>query len=141
MKKTLSNIIDRVQKRNAVGIIYNIPKNETAILINNLLDQHRSIVVQGSFADCYKTLAFRLGVQFKRKGFHYYMLPSIAENKIVVVLGADLIKPSYSKVFEEFKNIKIPLLLLLHKDAALDKIRSFPAFSHVLTMEQNFKEI
>lgn len=141
MNKTVSSLINRIQKRNAVGIIYNIPKNDSAILINNLLDQHRSVVVQGSFADCYKTLAFRLGKQLDKKGFTYYMLPSLLDEKIVIVNNADLIKPSFSKVFDEFKKLKIPLLLLMNKEATMDKVRSFPAFSRVLTIEQNFKEL
>ena len=62
--KKLAGIIDRVQKKKAVGVIYNIPKDCAARLHNKLLD-NKHIVVKGSDAYTSAMLLFRLGKKFK----------------------------------------------------------------------------
>jgi hypothetical protein len=59
LKKVLG-IVDRVLKKKAIGIIYNIHKDDEAALQNYLLDE-KHIVVKGSDAYTSAMLLFRLG--------------------------------------------------------------------------------
>lgn len=141
MKKQIFNIIDRVKKKNAVGIIYNIPKNECAMLINKMLDDKMHIVVRGTDAFKSQMLSHRLGREFKIKHFSLSMLPGLIDGKLITINGADVVMPSYSKILEDFSKMKIPLLLLIHNEVSMEKIRKFSAYTRVLTIEYDYKNL
>ncbi|NMB83029.1 MAG: hypothetical protein GYA14_14550 [Ignavibacteria bacterium] len=141
MKKQIFKIIERVKKKNAVGIIYNIPKNDCAIISNKLLDEKIHIPIHGSDAFKAEMLTNRLGRFFKMKHFNLMMLPGLIDGKILTILGADVIMPSYSKVIENLSKMKIPLLLLLYNEISMEKIRKMNAYNRVLTIEFDYNSL
>ena len=139
MRKVLS-IIDRVRKKKAVGIIYNIPKNDQAVLQNKLLDQ-KHIIINGSDAYTSAMLLFRLGKKFKTKHLQLKMVPGFINGCIICITDADGIKSSYSKVLDDFNKYKIPLLILMNSDAPMKDFRKLGAYQRVLTIEQDYQSL
>jgi hypothetical protein len=141
MKQNVLNIVNRIIKKKAVGIIYNVPKNDRALLQNKLLDEKKHLVVQGRDVYTSAMLKMRLGHQLKVKHLSYNMLPTLLDGKMITITDADMIKESYNKIFDDFFKYKIPLLLLVNKDAAMDDIRKLSAYTRVLTMEFDYSSI
>jgi hypothetical protein len=141
MKQNVLNIINRIIKKKAVGIIYNVPKNDKAILNNKLLDEKKHLVIHGK--DAYTSAMFRhrLGRELKIKNLSFNMLPTLLDGKMITVIDADMIKDSYSLIFDDFFKYKIPLLLLVNKDTAMDDIRKLSAYTRVLTMEFDYTSL
>lgn len=139
-KKKTIGIIDRIEKRNALGFIYNIPKDDAKELIEKL-SPRKHLHIKCTDAPDYQMLKNRLGFILKMKGFSYDMLPGLIDNKILTLSAADIIKPSYSKVFQELSTLKIPMLLIMTTDSAMNRIRKFEAFNNSFTIEQNYKEL
>ena len=138
-KKMLS-IIDRVRKKKAVGIIYNIPKNDQAVLQNKLLDQ-KHIIINGSDAYTSVMLLYRLQKILKVKRLQLSMIPGLINGNIIVLTSADGIRSSYSKVLDDFNKYKIPLLILMNSDAPMKDFRKLGAYQRVLTIEQDYSTI
>jgi hypothetical protein len=138
MKKTVLNIVNRIIKNKAVGIIYNVPKNDAALLQNKLLDENKHILFKGS--DVFTSAMFRnrLGTHLRTPHLSYNMLPALLDGKMITIMDADIIKDSYNKIFDDFFKYKIPLLLFVNKDSAMDDIRHLRAYSRVLTMEFDY---
>jgi hypothetical protein len=141
MKKQVFKIIERVKKKSAVGIIYNISKNECAMLSNKMLDEKMHVVVKGTDAFKSQMLAHRLGKEFKIKHFSLSMLPGLIDGKLITINGADVVMPSYSRIMEDFSRMKIPLLLLIHNEVSMDKIRKMSAYNRVLTIEYDYNSL
>jgi len=140
MKRKVLGIIERVQKRKAVGIIFNIPKNEEAILQNKLLDK-KNIVIKGRDAYTSAMLLYRLSNQLKIKNLSFDQLPGIIDGKIIVITGADIIKTSYVRVLDDSSKYKIPVLLLMRKDQKMNDIRKSPVYQRIFTIEQNYQSL
>lgn len=136
MKKILS-IIDRVRKRKAIGIIYNIPVDEEIKLEKKLIEENH-IIVKGSYACRGAMLQYRLGIKLKLKHFRFCMLPGMLEGRIICIKGADTLKPSYSRVLDDFHKYKIPLLLLMNNDSSMNDFRKLGAYHRVFTIEQDY---
>jgi len=135
----MDKFVERVQKQKALGIIYNIPNVDAALLVNRLLDEKKLIVVNASDAYTSSMLKYRLGSKFKVKGFSFNMLPALTDGKIITINHADIIKESYARVFEDFRQYGIPLLLLMHSDSAMKDLRKWSSYSRVMTIEADFK--
>lgn len=140
MKKKVQNIIDRVMKKKAIGIIYNIPKNDLAMIQNSLLDD-KHIVIRGHDAYTVGMLSNRLGRQLKAKHFSFNMLPALVIGKMVTITDADIIKDSFGRVMDDFYKYKTPLLLLMINDVSMDNLRNLKAYSRVLTIERDYKTL
>jgi len=140
MKKKVLGIVDRVLNKKAVGIIYNIPNNEEAILQNKLLDE-KHIVIKGSDAYTSAMLLFRLSKKFNTKHLQSNMIPGFINGYLICITGADGIKSSYSRVLDEFNKYKIPLLILMHSDAPMKDFRRLGAYQRVLTIEQDYSTL
>ena len=138
-RKVLS-IIDRVRKKKAVGIIYNIPKNDQAVLQNKLLDQ-KHIIINGSDAYTSVMLLYRLQKILKVKRLQLSMIPGLINGNIIVLTSADGIRSSYSKVLDDFNKYKIPLLILMNSDAPMKDFRKLGAYQRVLTIEQDYQSL
>lgn len=141
MKKQIFKIIERVKKKNAVGIIYNIPKNDSALLNNRMLDDKLCIAVNAHDAYTAQMFNYRLGLYLKIKRFNLSMLPGLIDDKILLVNSADVIMPSFSKVLDELQRLKIPLLLLMHNEVSMDKVRKMNAYNRVLTIEYDYNSL
>jgi hypothetical protein len=139
LKKVLG-IVDRVLKKKAIGIIYNIHKDDEAALQNYLLDE-KHIVVKGSDAYTSAMLLFRLGKRLNTKHLQFKMIPGFINGYVICITGADGIKSSYSRVLDEFNKYKIPLLLLMHSDAPMKDFRKLGAYQRVLTIEQDYSTL
>ena len=137
MKKDLLKIIERIQRKKAVGIFYNVDKENTALIVNKLLDEKLAVHVRGKFASDKVTLKFRLGRLFKIKYFDFSMLPAAIENKILVISEADYIRSSYTDVLEILNKDKVPALLIMNSNA-VDKVRKLKCFMSILTIEYDF---
>lgn len=137
MKRKVLDIIDRVQKRKALGIIFNVPKDHEAKINNKLLDNHH-LVFKGN--DVYTTamLTFRLSKRLKIKNVSVDMLPSLIDGKVIVITGADIIKESYAKLFLESSKYKVPILLLMNREQKISDLRKLPVYNKILTIEQNY---
>jgi len=140
MKKLL-NIIARVKKAKATGIIYNLPKQEAALLQNKLLDRREVLVIKGREAYTPPMLINRLKYQLKQKRLNISMLPTFIDDKIILINEADLLMPSYNKVFEEFKKYQIPLVLLFNNGHAIKDFRKLPVYNKILTIEQDYTNL
>lgn len=138
MKKLL-NIIERVKKAKATGLIYNLPKTQAALLQNKLLDKKAVVAIKGRDAYTPPMLMFRLGHQLKMKRLTVNMLPDLLDGKIILINEADMLKPSYNKVLEQFKEAKIPLLLLFNNGHGIKTFRKLPVYNTMLTIEQDYK--
>lgn len=136
-KNDIKNFIGRVKKQKACGIIYNYPKDDSAMLVHNLLD-NKNIALDGINAYSSDMLKNRLGSWLKIKGLKYNMLPSLIEDKLIVIYRADIIKGSYSKVLDDFHKYKIPLLLIMHNETAMKDFRKLAAYNRVLTIEADY---
>jgi hypothetical protein len=141
MRKNVLDIINRIIKKKAVGIIYNVPQIDKVILQNKFLDEKKHLVVHGR--DVYTSAMFRnrLGTQLKVKHLSYNMLPTLLDGKMITIMDADMIKESYNKIFDDFFKYKIPLLLLVNKDTAMDDIRKLSTYTRVLTMEFDYTSL
>ena len=140
MKKKVLGIIERVLNKKAVGIIYNVPKNDEAILQNKLLDG-KHIVIKGSDAYTSAMLMFRLSKKLNAKHLQSKMIPGFINGYLICITNADGIKSSYSRVLDEFSKYKIPLLLLMHSDAPMKDFRKLGAYQRVLTIEQDYSTL
>lgn len=138
MKKDLLKIIERIQRKKAVGIFYNVDKENTALIVNKLLDENLAVHVRGKFASDKMTLKFRLGNLFKIKKFDYSMLPAAIENKMLLISEADFIKPTYSDVLDNLSKNKVPTLLIVNTNAGIEKVRKLKCFMSILTIEYDF---
>lgn len=141
MKKSLLRNIERIERKKAIGIFYNMPKDEAAILVNNLLDRKKAVHIRGKFADDKQSLKNRLGNYFQIKRFDYDMLPAAMEGRMLILSDADYIRPSYNYVIEKLSDYKIPMLLLMNHESALEKIRKFGMFNQVMTIEIDFNQL
>lgn len=137
MKKKVLDIVDRVSRRKALGIIFNVPKNDEAAIQNKLLDQHHLVF---KAIDVYTSamLGFRLSKRLKLKNISIDMLPSLIDGKIIVITGADILKESYGKIFLECSKYKVPFLLLMNREQKLSDLRKLPVYNKILTIEQNY---
>lgn len=141
MKKQIFKIIDRVKKKNAVGIIFNIPKTDSAMLNNKLLDDKECIAVNAHHAYTAQMFIYRIGKFLKIKRFNLSMLPGLIDGKILLVSSADVIMPSFSKILEDLQKIKIPILLLITSDVSMDKIRNLKSYNRILTIEYDYNSL
>lgn len=139
MKKILS-IVDRVMKRKAIGIIYNIPPDEEKKLEKKLIEENH-IVIKGSYAYRGAMLQYRLGSELNAKHFRFCMLPGLLNNQIICIKNADTLKPSYARVLDEFHKYKIPLLLLMNSDTLMKDFRKLSSYYSVLTIEQDYETL
>lgn len=135
----MDKFIERIIKQKAIGIIYNIPDADASLLVNRLLDEGKHIVINAHDAYTSAMLRFRLGSKLKVRQFTFSMLPSLIDGNLIILKDADIIKPSYSRVFEDFHKYKIPLLLLMNSDAIMDDLRHYAAYNRVMTIEADFK--
>ena len=140
MKKLL-NIIARVKKAKAVGLIYNLPKQEAALLQNKLLDRREVLLIKGRDAYTPPMLMFRLKNIFKIKGLTIQMLPDLLDGKMILINEADMLHASYNKVLEQIKEAKIPLLLLFNNGHGIKEFRKLPVYNKILTIEQDYLNI
>ncbi len=141
MTKKLNNIINRVQKKKAIGIIYNIPKNEMSIIQNRLLDNKQAIILKGRDAYTAPMFMFRLSSKLKMKKLAFHMIPALIDDKLIAVTGADTFTNSYSRILEDAYKYKVPILLFMNTDAAMTEFRRLKAYNKILTIEQNFEEL
>ncbi len=141
MTKKIISIIDRVMKRKAVGIIYNMPKNVVAILQNRLLDEKKAIVIHGQDAFTSAMFIYRMQSILKIKHLSYNMIPTLIDSKMIMVTHADMIKSSFNKVISESFKYKIPILLLMNSDVAMPDFRKLKAYQRVFTIEQDFSKL
>lgn len=140
-KKSLLKDVERIERKKALGIFYNVPEADSKMLINKLLDERRAVHIHGVFADDVQSLKNRLGNYFKIKHFDYDMLPAAIDGKILLVTNADYIRPTYAKVFEKMHNYGVPMILIMKKETTLDKIRKFREFNKLLTIEIDYSVI
>lgn len=141
MTKKIFGIIDRVIKRKAVGIIYNVPKIDEALLQNRLLDEHKVLPVKGRDAYTHSMLLNRLSSKLKVKNCTISMVPALIDGKMIMITGADMIKNSYNRILDESYAYKIPLLIIMNGDTAMRDFRKFAAYQRVFTIEQNYKTL
>ena len=134
-------IVERVLKNKAVGIIYNIPKGDEAILKNKLLDERKAVILKGSDAYTAPMFLFRLSSTLKAKHLSFHMIPALIDGKLVAVTGADVIKTSYNRVLDDSFKYKVPILLLMNTDQSMREFRKLAAYRRVLTIEQNYQEL
>lgn len=140
MKRKVLDIVERVNKRKALGIIFNIPKDQEAQIQNKLLDE-KHIVLKGNDVYTSAMLGFRLSQRLKMKNVSIDMLPSLIDDKVIVITSADILKESYTKVFQESSKYKVPFLLLMNRDQKLTDFRKLPFYQHILTIEQNYQTL
>ncbi len=140
MKTKVIDIVNRVQKRKALGIIYNISKNEEAD-IKQRLEKFEHLIFRGLDVYTAPMLTFRLGNKLKIKKFSFDMLPAVIDGKVITITGADILSNSYAKVIEEFAKYKIPLVLLMNKDHKMTDLRRLPVYNKILTIEQNYQTL
>ena len=140
MKRKVLDIVERVNKRKALGIIFNVPKDQEAQILNKLLDE-KHLVFKGNDVYTSAMLGFRLSKKLKMKDVSIDMLPSLIEDKIIVITNADILKESYTKVFQESSKYKVPFLLLMNRDHKLTDFRKLPFYQHILTIEQNYQTL
>lgn len=141
MRKKIQNIVERVRRTKATGIIYNIPKDDAALLQNKLLDNREVIALRGRQAPNSAQFLYRLGYLLKIKHLKFCMLPALLDGKVILINEADVLKQSYSKVMEDLHKNKVPLLLLMHSDAPMKDFRKLPAYYKVLTIEQDYSHL
>jgi hypothetical protein len=137
MKKLLG-IIERIKKANAIGIIYNLSKQQAALLQNRLLDSRQVVVIRGKEAYTPPMLMFRLKHQLKMKLLTIDKLTDLLDGKLILINEADMLKPSYNKVLEEFNRCRIPLILLFNNGHAVKNFRKLPVYNQILTIEQDY---
>lgn len=137
MKRKVLDIVERVQKRKALGIVFNIPKSDESIIQNRLLDDHH-IVFKAIDVYTSAMLNFRLSKKLKIKNISIDMLPSLIDGKVIVITGADILKESYAKIFLESSKYRIPILLLMNHEQKMSDLRRLPVYHKVLTIEQNY---
>ena len=137
MIKKILSIIDRVTKHKAIGIIYNLSPEYEAKLEKILLEE-KHIIIKGSYASRGAMLRYRLGNELKVKHFQFCMIPGLIQDRIICIKGADILKPSYARVIDEFHKYKIPLLLLMNSDTLMKDFRNLSSYQGVLTIEQDF---
>jgi len=140
MKRKVLDIVERVNKRKALGIIFNVPKDQEAQIQNKLLDE-KHLVFRGNDVYTSAMLNFRLSKRLKMKGVSIDMLPSLIDGKVIVITSADILKESYTKVFQESSKYKVPFLLLMNRDQKLTDFRKLPFYHHILTIEQNYQTL
>ena len=140
MKRKVIDIVNRVQKRKALGIIYNIPKSDETLLHNKLLDEHH-LILRGKDVYTNQMLNYRLGNKLKIKHFSFDMLPALIDSKVIIITGADIIKDSYTRVIEDCSKYRIPLMLLMNKDQKMSDLRKLPVYNKILTIEQNYQTL
>jgi hypothetical protein len=140
MKRKVLDIVERVNKRKALGIIFNVPKDQEAQIQNKLLDD-KHLVFRGNDVYTSAMLNFRLSQKLKMKGVSIDMLPSLIDGKVIVITSADILKESYTKVFQESSKYKVPFLLLMNRDHKLADFRKLPFYQHILTIEQNYQTL
>ncbi len=138
MKRKVANIISRVIKRKAVGIIYNIPSNDVALLQNKLLDDKKAIIIKGRDAYTAPMFLYRLSSSLKIKNLSFHMVPYLIEGKLITITDADLIKSSYTRVLDDCNKYKVPILFLMNQDAVMIEFRKMKAYQKVLTIEQDY---
>jgi hypothetical protein len=141
MTKKIFGIVDRVIKRKAVGIIYNVPKIDEALLQNRLLDEHKVLPIKGRDAYTHSMLLHRLSSKLKIKHIQFSMIPALIDDKIIMITGADMIKNSYNRILDESYKYKIPLLIIMNNETAMKDFRKFAAYQRVFTIEQNYKTL
>lgn len=140
MKRKVIDIVNRVQKRKALGIIYNIPKNDEGLIHNKLADEHH-LILRGKDVYTNQMLNYRLGYKLKIKHFSFDMMPALIDSKVIVITGADIIKDSYARVIEDCNKYRIPLMLLMNKDQKMSDLRKLPVYNKILTIEQNYQTL
>lgn len=140
MKRKVLDIVERVNKRKALGIIFNVPKDQEAQIQNKLLDD-KHLVFRGNDVYTSAMLNFRLSQRLKMKGVSIDMLPSLIDGKVIVITSADILKESYTKVFQESSKYKVPFLLLMNRDQKLTDFRKLPFYQSILTIEQNYQTL
>lgn len=141
MTKKIFNIVDRVIKRKAIGIIYNIPKNDEAILQNKLLDDRKAVVLRGRDAYTAPMFMFRMAKNLKIKNLTFHQIPALLEDKAIAITGADVITISYNRILDDSFNYKVPILILMNGSAAMTEFRKLKAYQRVLTIEQDFTKL
>lgn len=137
MKRKVLDIVDRVNKRKALGIVFNIPKSDEALLQNKLLDE-KHLVFKGTDVYTSAMLGFRLSKRLKMKNVSIDMLPSLIDGKVIVITGADILKESYGKIFLDSNKYKVPFLLLMNREQKMSDLRKLPMYNKILTIEQNY---
>ncbi len=140
MKRKVLDIVERVNKRKALGIIFNVPKDQEAQIQNKLLDD-KHLVFRGNDVYTSAMLNFRLSKRLKMKDVSIDMLPSLIDDKVIVITNADILKESYTKVFQESSKYKVPFLLLMNRDQKLTDFRKLPFYQSILTIEQNYQTL
>lgn len=140
MKRKVNNIIARIKRKKAVGILYNMPEADQAALHNKLLDG-KHIVFNAQDAYTSVMLLYRLGSRLKMKGLSFDQLPGLIDGKIICITGADIIKTSFAKVFDDSHKYRIPLLLLMNNGSKMTDIRKLPVYRRIFTIEQDYKTL
>lgn len=140
MKRKVNNIVERVGKRKAVGILFNMPASDQAELHNKLLDE-KHIVFSAKDAYTAPMLLYRLGNRLKIKDLSFDQLPGLIDGKIIVITNADIIKSSFIKVLDDSSKYKIPMLFLMSNGSKMDDIRKLPVYNRIFTIEQDYSQL
>ncbi len=138
--KKINNIVERVIRKNALGVIYNCPKSDQSIIVNKLIEKYKCIAIKGTDAFTSRMLQCRLGARLKIKNFTWQMLPML-EGKLVVINEADALKESYDKILIDFYKYKVPLLILMNGGTGMENLRGFQAYKRVFTIEQDYQKL
>lgn len=139
-RKQFDKIINRVQKKKACGIIYNVPQIFSSIITNRLLDEGKHIAIDAKSAYTYEMLFFRLSQYLKIPKVKAAMLPAALEGKILTIFNADFVMTSYSRVLDDCSKNNVPLLLILKTKEPLESIRKYYSYNRILTIEQDYSE-
>jgi hypothetical protein len=137
LKATISGIIGRVQRKKAVGIIYNMGKEEQESILGELKGH---IAIDGRRASSSKQIKYRLrrALNVKQPFFDFNWLPELMKKDRMIIVHHTITKPSLSKVFIEIHKNKTPLLILMNGNANIKEVRKLPGYLHTLTIEQDY---
>jgi hypothetical protein len=141
MRKELLDIIERVRKNKATGIIFNIPREDAETLESYLIENDSAVVIRGRVAPTSKQFFWRLGNLLKVKHLTCCMIPAALNGRIILISEADILRPSFNKAIEDCFNNKVPLLLLMNNNESMKEFRRLPAYDKVLTIEQSFTSL
>jgi hypothetical protein len=132
----LSRVVKRVNRAKAIGIVYNIPQEDLADF-----DKKFKNLISFDGKEVYHPtqLVIKLRQLFGLKRFSFNLLPALIEDKLIVIQHADFIGCSYNRVFSEFHQFKIPLLLLLNDERNMESIRNYKAYKSSLIIESDYK--
>ena len=138
--KKINHFLDRVQKKKACGIIYNVPAVFACAIINRLSAENKHIVVDAKNAFNYAMLNNRLSTTLEVPRIRSEMLPAALNGKFITINHADFLGMSYDRFLDDCSKNNIPVLLLFNTKEALNLIRKLNSYNRILTIEQDYEE-